>query len=137
MVRLPTEAEWEYAARANTSGRYSFGSSPASLCSYANARCSGGVGTRTARVGSFRPNGFGLHDMHGNMWEWVEDCYDASYSGAPSDGSAVTWNDCEKRVLRSGGWNSVPAFVRSATRDKFFPDGRYSNGGFRVARTLN
>lgn len=138
--RLPTEAEWEYAARANTRSVFSFGNTAERLCRFGNvgdAGCPDGVGMRTATVGRYEPNQFGLYDMHGNMWEWVEDCYKPSYVDAPGDGSAVLSGPCEKRVLRSGGWNSTVAFTRSATRDKFFPDGRYSNGGFRVAKTLS
>jgi formylglycine-generating enzyme required for sulfatase activity len=127
--RLLSEAEWEYAARAGTTTPYATGHSLSSR----QARFAAG---RPARVGSYSANGFGLYDMHGNMWEWVEDCYRASYRNLPGDGSAYTGGSCEKRVLRSGGWNSRQSYLRSASRDKFFADGRYTNGGFRVAREL-
>ena len=120
--RLPSEAEWEYAARAGSTTEYHFGNDESQLCRYANhadtstdynwrnTDCSDGVGKRTATVGSYQPNGFGLHDMHGNLWEWVQDCWNDSYQGAPTDGSAWTSGNCEKRVLRGGSWYNLPRF---------------------------
>lgn len=87
----------------------------------------------TAPVGAFHPNAFGLHDVLGNAWEWVEDCSSDYYIGAPADGSA--WNGCESRVYRGGGWFSPPQDLRSARRGMGFM-GRHFNVGFRVARTL-
>ena len=104
--RLLSEAEWEYAARAGTRTRYHWGHS----IGRNQANCDG-CGSRwddekTAPVGSFPANGFGLHDVHGNVWEWVEDCWHGSYAGAPTDGRAwATGGDCERRVLRGGSWN--------------------------------
>jgi formylglycine-generating enzyme required for sulfatase activity len=136
--RLLTEAEWEYAARAGTQTAYSWGD----RIGTSNANCEG-CGSRwdnrqTAPVGSFTPNAFGLHDMHGNVWEWVEDCYNESYNGAPTDGSAwTTHGDCGFRMLRSGSWNRTPEFLRSATRVWLAAAIRSNRLGVRVARTLN
>ena len=93
---------------------------------------------QTAPVGSFKPNAFGLYDMHGNVREWVEDCYVNSYNDAPRDGSAVLGSaDCSSRVLRGGSWSNNPGILRSAARNSDRPDGSDSNVGFRVARTLD
>ncbi len=133
--RLLSEAEWEYAARAGSSGRWSFGDNEGSLGSYAwfysnAASATHPVGTKTA-------NAFGLHDMHGNVWEWVEDCHAVNYSaGQPSNGSAYTSGSCSTRVFRGGSWNFSPQNLRSANRDGFVPSNRYDIIGFRVARTL-
>ncbi len=145
--RLLTEAEWEYAARAGTSTKYHFGNRESQLCSYANfydttagdddAPCSDGVGKQTAVVGRYAANAFGLHDMHGNVWEWVEDCWNDSYSGAPSDGSAWLRGNCERRVVRGGSWDNFPWNLRSAYRIRFSSGSRYGSDGFRVARTLD
>ena len=134
--RLLSEAEWEYAARAGTRTRYSWGNG----IGRNRANCYG-CGSRwdddkTAPVGSFGANGFGLHDMHGNVWEWVADCWNVGYAGAPSDGSAWESGNCGERVLRGGSWNFAPRSLRSASR--FWNDigFRNYNHGFRVARTL-
>ena len=135
--RLLSEAEWEYAARAGTRTRYHWGHS----IGRNQANCDG-CGSRwddekTAPVGSFPANGFGLHDVHGNVWEWVEDCWHGSYAGAPTDGRAwATGGDCERRVLRGGSWNFIPWFLRSAFRFRLTAGGRLYSFGFRVARTL-
>lgn len=130
--RLLTEAEWEYAARAGTTTPYSFGS--AISPSQANFWQSGL--NRTREVGSFAANRFGLHDMHGNVWEWVEDCYRDSYAGAPSDASqAVTSGGCSARVLRGGSWINDPQVLRAALRDWDSSGNRSGSIGFRLART--
>ena len=90
----------------------------------------------TAPAGSFSPNSFGLHDVLGNVWEWVEDCYEKSYDLAPRDGSAWTTGECTRRVLRGGSWIVEPRFVRSADRLWFDSGDRSDVYGFRLARTL-
>jgi len=129
--RLLTEAEWEYAAR---------GGSATEVQGRGNANCDG-CGSewdnkQTAPVGRFKPNGFGLYDMLGNVWEWTEDCWNDSYGGAPSDGSAWTTRNCPVRVLRGGSWFNVPWYARSANRNRSSPSVRIFYVGFRVARTL-
>lgn len=132
--RLPSEAEWEYAARSGTSTAYSFGNDTGQLGQHAwfmdNAN------NRTQPVGGKRANAFGLHDMHGNVWEWVEDCWNESHSGAPSDGSARTTGGCSFRVLRGGAGSGNPQLLRSANRDWGASGVRSDVLGFRLARTL-
>jgi formylglycine-generating enzyme required for sulfatase activity len=138
--RLPSEAEWEYAARAGTATARWWGN-PIGI---GNADCNG-CGSRwdgvlIAPVGSFRANAFGLYDMLGTVWQWTDDCWNESYVGAPTDGRRWASGDCSKRVLRGGSWSSVPALVRSAARSGADAAGRdfdYSAyAGFRVARNL-
>ena len=137
--RLLSEAEWEYAARAGTAGPYHFGTSISSDEANYYVR----IPVPTVPAGSFPPNGFGLHDVHGNVWEWVEDCYHDSYRGAPVDGSAWQVGSCEsfegstRYVLRGGSWLDDPENLRSASRGTLPAGGRYDIGGFRVARTLD
>jgi formylglycine-generating enzyme required for sulfatase activity len=133
--RLLSEAEWEYAARAGTSTAYYWGDE----IGKGNANCSecGSEwdGKQTAPAGSFKSNAFGLHDMAGNVSQWVEDC--ASYQQASSDGSANTTVYCGQRVIRGGSWSDSPQDLRSAYRSSVDLDNRVSVIGFRVARTLN
>ena len=131
--RLPSEAEWEYAARAGTTTKYSFGDSKNQLGNYAWYR--GNSGRRTHEVGQKRPNPFGLYDMHGNVWEWVADCYNNSYDNAPHDGRANTTGSCKRHVLRGGSWGKYPYILRSANRVWYDPDVRSGNNGFRLTRT--
>jgi len=138
--RLPSEAEWEYAARAGTKTVRWWGDAIGKGHANCNGCGSGFDGILIAPVGSFEPNPFGLYDMLGNVWQWTEDCWNESYVGAPADGSAWTRGDCRKRVLRGGSWSNLPEFLRSATRSKANAAGGdfdYSSyAGFRVARTL-
>jgi len=134
--RLLSEAEWEYAARAGTTTQYAWGDG----IGKGNANCDG-CGSQwdnkqTAPVGAFKPNAFGLFDMHGNVHEWVEDSYHPTYEGAPEDGSAWTAGGTSSRVLRGGSWSFFPNYLRSANRSFDRPDFRNDYIGFRVARTL-
>jgi formylglycine-generating enzyme required for sulfatase activity len=137
--RLLTEAEWEYAARAGTKTAYPWGNEIGN----GNANCSG-CGSqwadeeKTAPVGLFPANAFGLHDMHGNVWEWVKDCYQSNYNGAPTDGSPLITPDCPNHVVRGGSWAvwQFPQSARSASRDNYKKDQQRAYVGFRVARTL-
>jgi len=136
--RLLSEAEWEYAARAGTTTTYSFSNSSDRLCSYANG--SGSSCDRfkyTAPVGTYQPNRFGLFDMHGNVNEWVEDCWHSSYKGAPS--TAEPWIEsgrCNTRVSRGGAWSNSAKGLRTTTRSGHTVKSRLASGGFRVARSL-
>ena len=135
--RLLTEAEWEYAARAGATTRYSWGDEPG----VGNADCNG-CGSQwdlrqAAPAGSFKPNAFGIYDMHGNVWEWVEDTWHENYDGAPLDGSAWLWGgDPSYRVVRGGSWRNESELVRAAVRDKRNINVRFDTLGFRVARTI-
>ncbi|MCZ8195764.1 MAG: SUMF1/EgtB/PvdO family nonheme iron enzyme, partial [Aquidulcibacter sp.] len=133
--RLLTKAEWEYAARAGSQARWSFGEDESSLGNY--AWYDSNSGNLTHPVGSKTANGFGLHDMHGNVEEWLEDCYGAGYSVQPSDGSAFVKSPCYTRVVRGGSWRDLPQWLRSTYRDSANTNGFRSNTiGFRLARTL-
>jgi formylglycine-generating enzyme required for sulfatase activity len=128
--RLLSEAEWEYAARAGTTTPYSTG------LTITKGQANFLSPKATFDVGSFPPNAFGLYDMHGNVQEWVQDCRENSYVGAPIDGSAATSRSCDLRVLRGGAWNSPPRVLRSAYRSHNLPVIRNSIIGFRIGRTL-
>ena len=134
--RLPSEAEWEYAARAGTSFPFWWGRSAGG--SYAVCEdCSAPPPRQTLPTGSMRPNGFGLYDVAGNAAEWVEDCWHDFYRGAPTDGSPwTTAGQCRLRVLRGGSFASKMSMVRSAARFRYDQDVRYYANGFRVARDL-
>lgn len=150
--RLLTEAEWEYAARAGSQTVYSFGNDERELCKHANfadltlrkVAPAGWVTSDacedkqsvTALVGSYSANAFGLHDMHGNVNEWTEDCYVDNYNGAPTDGSARQTSDCKLRVARGGSWGDEPQNLRAASRGRGTPDDRDNSLGFRVGRSL-
>jgi formylglycine-generating enzyme required for sulfatase activity len=141
--RLLSEAEWEYAARAGTGTPFYWGRTASrDHANYGNDTCCAGLAQgadrweNTSPVGSFPPNGFGLHDMLGNAWEWTEDCQNASYEGAPNDGGAWIAGDCSLRVLRGGSWFTDPNFLRSAIRDWDTTEARNYDSGFRVARTF-
>ena len=154
--RLLTEAEWEYVARAGVGAARYWDSIASEACEYANvgddaaksseglrwpetwrfSDCNDGFDA-TAPVGSFSPNGFGLHDVLGNVWEWTEDCWNNRYVQAPNDGSAWESGDCGRRVVRGGAWNTQPEQVRVAVRDGVRAGTRSNNLGFRVVRRLD
>ena len=143
LYRLPTEAEWEYACRAGTTTAFSFGPtiSPAQANYDGNYTYGGGrkgkYRDRTVAVGSLPGNAWGLHEMHGNVLEWVEDVYRDSYADAPTDGSrAVRGDAAAPRVLRGGSCFNLPRSLRSAYRSRGNPDSRNCSVGFRLARTL-
>jgi formylglycine-generating enzyme required for sulfatase activity len=135
--RLPTEAEWEYAARAGTKTRYWWGET----IGVTNANCEdcGGDWDRKtpAQVGGFPANPFGLHDMNGGVMEWVADCWAQDHEGAPSDGSARLSGDCTQRVLRGGSWRNDQTYATVSSRLSYDASVRYYTNGFRVARDLN
>jgi formylglycine-generating enzyme required for sulfatase activity len=147
--RLPSEAEWEYAARAGVTGVWPWGMNAKDACGFANVsdeasrrrtefswefhQCDDGY-PFTAPVGSFQPNAFGLQDMLGNVWEWVEDCYIRGYENAPADGAPRQSDTCEERVLRGASWLSRPVDTRLAARGRNDPKGRFYAVGFRVVR---
>ena len=131
--RLLSESEWEYVARAGTETAYSWGDSIG--VNRANCLGCGDEWDKTAPVGSFAANAWGVHDMHGNVQEWVQDCWNDSYEGAPTDGSARE-EECNDRVVRGGPWYYTPKYVRSASRSLKSSDYRFRGSGFRVARDL-
>jgi len=136
--RLPSEAEWEYAARAGTRTPRWWGREIGT--GHANcADCGSRWDNReTAPAGSFPANPFGLHDTVGNVWEWVADCWHDSYRGAPADGSAWLVNCAEsRRVLRGGAWSDGPWYARVSTRIRYYTDGSNYNLGLRLAQGLN
>ena len=140
--RLLSESEWEYAARAGTTTRFSHGD----ILSPGQANYDGSVDgsgpsdmnrQRTAPVGSFPANGFGLHDMHGNVAEWVEDCWHDEYTAtAPADGSAWVDGDCNGRVVRGGSWEDSEVEQRSAARTGGYKQDQFYTDGLRIARAL-
>jgi Uncharacterized conserved protein len=144
--RLPTEAEWEYATRAGTTTPFSFGATTSTTQANYDGTYTYGGGSKgeyrgkTVPASSLPVNPWGLYEVHGNVWEWVEDCYHDSYHDsyqrAPQDGTAWVSGDCARRVVRGGSWRYNPRDLRSASRSGYEPVGRYVDLGFRVARRL-
>jgi formylglycine-generating enzyme required for sulfatase activity len=134
--RLPTEAEWEYAARAGTSSRYWWGEKM--RAGMANCKGCGGDWSNDApvNVDALPPNPFGLYGMNGGVWEWVEDCWHKDYDGAPTDGSAWTSSDCRENVIRGGSWRNDSTYAHSSSRFTYDSAVRYILNGFRVAKSL-
>ena len=141
--RLLSESEWEYVARAGTMEPFHTGATiSADQANYDSSYTygSGQKGRyrgRTVQVGTFSPNAFGLHEVHGNVWEWTQDCWNEDYAGAPIDSRARETGECDQRVMRGGSWGDVPWLLRSADRGKSEPGIRGPRIGFRVARTLS
>lgn len=148
--RLLSEAEYEYANRAGTTTAYWWSNDPHESCRRSNgsdlalkaryptvttSACQDGYAF-TSPVDKFAPNAFGLHDTAGNVWSWVEDCWNDNYASAPGDGSAVTTGDCSRHLLRGGSWYYYPRNLRSADRYGNMTEPRVNMDGFRVARTL-
>ena len=148
--RLPSEAEWEYAARAGSASTYFWGEKAASLCDYANsadqsilrlfpnfsaAPCHDGF-ERSAPVGSFLANPWGLYDVYGNAWEWVQDCWNERYDKSRADGQARQSGDCARRVFRGGGWGDIPRFARSGIRNRTAAHKAKDDIGFRLVVEL-
>jgi formylglycine-generating enzyme required for sulfatase activity len=134
--RLPSEAEWEYAARAGTSTIYWWGDEAGTNLANCQNCGSRWDNQQAAPVGSFQANPFGLYDMHGNVWEWTADCWNDSYRDAPADGTVWLKGDCLARVLRSGAWKQETDYMRAARRSWYDRDVRYYLHGMRVAKTL-
>ena len=134
--RLPSEAEWEYAARAGANTIYPWGNEFVQKRLNCGKKTCGDKWKYTAPVGSFAPNNWGIHDMQGNVWEWVEDCSWNTYKDAPTDGSANTSEGCSWRMSRGGSWVSDLTEVRSAARGGGRADVRDNSFGFRMARSL-
>ena len=141
--RLLSEAEREYVTRAGTTTPFWWGSSISTSQANYNGRSTydgaaqGEFRQKTLSVDSFQPNPWGLYQVHGNVWDWVEDCWNESYQGAPSDGSAWTSSGvCGRRVVRGGSWVNVPRILRSANRNRGTAGDRDDVSGFRVGRTL-
>jgi formylglycine-generating enzyme required for sulfatase activity len=149
--RLLTESEWEYAARANTTGYFAWDAATDDSCKWANgadeemrtifgyfpgaSSCSDGF-ILTAPGGTYPANGFGLHDMFGNAWEWTSDCYVPGHGGSPADGSSRQDGSCDVRVTRGASFWNTPDFLRSARRNREVKELRSMLVGFRVARDL-
>ena len=140
--RLLSEAEWEYVARAGTTTPFHTGTTISTEQANYNGNYTYGSGRKgeyrkkTVPVGRFPANAFGLHDVHGNVWEWTQDCWNKSYAGAPSNGGAWESGDCSRRVVRGGSWFNYPRELRSANRYRITVGLRDNNVGFRLARTL-
>lgn len=150
--RLPSEAEWEYAARAGTAGARFWGDTTTLACQFANVadltlatalnldrrpaftfRCTDNF-VFTAPGGSFRPNPFGLHDMLGNVWQWTQDCLNPTLEGQPANGNPRLTGDCGTRAMRGGSWSHLPWYVRAGNRVRGDSGERFSFAGFRVVR---
>ena len=141
--RLPSEAEWEYAARAGTTTKYWWGNTAShEYANYGTDNCCSGLAKGkdrwkyTAPVGSFEPNPFGIYDTVGNVWEWCADSWHGSYKGAPTDGQVWRGGDENRRVLRGGSWNYTPGYARTANRNWNDSDVRIDNLGFRVVSSV-
>ncbi len=140
--RLPTEAEWEYVARGQTKAPFSTGDSISAAQANFNGEHpygkapTGEYRRKTLPVGSFAANKYGVYDIHGNVYEWVQDCWSPSHVGAPIDGSARSDGDCNFRIMRGGSWVTHGYQMRASKRLRYTTDYRYDDYGFRLARTI-
>jgi len=143
--RIPSEAEWEYAARHGAETPFYWGPAAShDLANYGAEDCFPcGVAQAgrdrwdyTSPAGAFPPNGFGLYDMAGNVWQWTADCWNETFTNAPRDGSAWTTGECRIRILRGGSWLDPSMFLSIPTRNRWPPDDHNNANGFRVARSL-
>jgi formylglycine-generating enzyme required for sulfatase activity len=138
--RLPTEAEWEYAARAGTETNYWWGNEMKSGIANCNEGDTRWGGKQTSPVGSFQPNPLGLYDTAGNVWEWVEDCLHGNYKGAPTDGSAwleANGGNCSQRMMRDGSWGNSPVLLRASSRFWFSAGNYLDPFGFRLVQDID
>ena len=141
--RLLSEVEWEYVARAGQTGPFGTGNGISSKDANFDGKAPYGAGAagpylrKTQPVGQYEPNAFGVYDMHGNVYEWVEDCWNADHTGAVGDGSPRTDGDCDFRVMKGGSWVTHGYQARAAARIRYVTDYRYDDYGIRIARTLN
>ena len=141
--RLLSEAEWEYVARAGQDGPFGTGYDISAKNANFDGKAPYGSGeqgpylAKTQRVGQYEPNAFGIYDMHGNVYEWVEDCWNADHQGAVGDGSPRKDGDCKFRVMKGGSWVTHGYQIRAAARIRYVTDYRYDDYGIRIARTLN
>jgi formylglycine-generating enzyme required for sulfatase activity len=141
--KLLSEAEWEYVARAGTEELFWWGSSIDSTRANYNGDTlstsdpKGEFRAMTVHARTFAQNPWGLYQVHGNVWEWTEDCWNKNYEGAPKDGTARTTGECSSRVVRGGSWYDHPRYLRASSRGRNDSDGRSYNFGFRVARALD
>ena len=140
--RLLSESEWEYIARAGSNAPFSTGHMITTQQANFNGQETyqgsplGNYRRKTVSVGSFSPNPYGLHDLHGNVWEWTEDCWNPTHNGNANDGRARASGDCGYRVMKGGSWVNKPDDIRTAQRQRYTTDYRYDDYGFRIARTL-
>lgn len=135
--RLPSEVEWEYAARAGAATRYAWGNEIGRNRANCESCGSPWDGKQSAPVGSFPANRFGLHDMHGNVWELVQDCRNDSYRGAPADARPWLSGDCGRRVMRGGSWNNYHDAIRSAQRETIGAAESSYDVGIRLVREID
>jgi len=133
---LPSEAMWEYAARGGSPGRWYFGDDESRLAEHAWYWKNAGGKLHAVSTTQRNEHAWGLRDMHGNVWEWVADCWHDNYSGAPGDGRVWEGRDCGLRVVRGGSWFDYAGFARSAFRGGVAPDNRIYFAGFRPSRML-
>jgi formylglycine-generating enzyme required for sulfatase activity len=131
--RLPSEAEWEYAARAGTQTKYWWGDQVQPGVANCKDCADVPAADQPVKVGNFKPNPFGLYDMGGGVDQWVEDCWHRNYQGAQADSLPWAGGDCTSHVIRSGSWKNDARYVRSANRDNYDTNVRYPTHGFRVA----